>query len=121
MSCDGLEVVKTADAPLFWTSEVSTDDYSDWTARFQVRASEGASGAALLDLTETPTGNGSYARAITSGFEVLIKSADLDLLPDASPVSEPWEGVFQLVVTDPDGVANDFDSGVFVAKQGVVR
>lgn len=98
----------------------STYDFTGYTGELQIRATEGAA-SALLTVTETPNGNGSVITYSGPNIILLIKAADLATLPNATDTDEPWEGVYQWVNTDPDGLVTQFCAGALIAEKGVVR
>jgi len=114
-----LRVNKSADTEVTFPFPDSYD-FTGYTGDFQVRATADAS-TALLTVTETATVNGSVLIFDGSVITVRLKVADLVTLPNASPASDDWLGVYQWVNTDPDGLVTQFAAGVITAQKGVVR
>ena len=98
----------------------STYDFTGYSGELQIRLSEGAA-SALLTVTESGTGNDSIITFDGSNITLLLKAADLTTLPNATDTDEPWIGVYQWVLTDPDGLVTQFCAGSLIAEKGVVR
>ena len=98
----------------------STYDFTGYSGELQIRVSEGAA-SALLTVTESGTGNDSIITFDGSNIPLLLKAADLATLPDATDTDDPWVGVYQWVLTDPDGLVTQFCAGSLTAEKGVVR
>lgn len=99
----------------------SSYDFTGYSGSFQIRATEAAA-SALLSVTTTATANGSAITFSGSTITLLIDKADLTTLPDdATDTDDPWEGVYQFVVTDPDSLTSELIDGVLIAEKGVVR
>lgn len=115
-----LRVTKSAD-----TEEAlvfpSSYDLTDYEGDLQIRASEDAV-SALLTVTTTATAEGSVIVFDGESVTLRLKAADLATLPEnADDSDEPWVGVYEWVVTDPDGLVSRLCSGSLVAERGVVR
>ena len=95
-------------------------DFTGYTGELQIRLTEGAA-SALLTVTEVATANGSVITFDGSNITLLIKAADLATLPNATVTDDPWEGVYQWVLTDPDGLTTQLVDGALVAEKGVIR
>lgn len=116
----GLRVSKSADVQESIVAPVDYDFDSYTAARLQVRATESAA-SALLSITLTPTAAGS--KIVFNGRFILltIKAADSATLPAAADPDAPWVGVYELVLTDAEGLSTRLVDGVFTAEKGVVR
>lgn len=91
------------------------------SARMQIRASQGAPGAALLNITLAPTSAGSAFAFTGSSILLVIKRADLEALPVSSPVSDPWIGEYDIILTNAAGIESYFLGGSFTVLEGVTR
>lgn len=98
----------------------STYDFTGYSGELQIRTSAGAA-SALLTVTESATGNGSVITFDGSNITLLLKADDLATLPNAPDTDDPWEGVYQWVLTDPDALVTQFCAGSLIAEKGVVR
>jgi hypothetical protein len=99
----------------------SSYDLSDYEGEFQIRASEDAA-SALLTVTTTATAEGSVIIFDGESATLRLKLADLSTLPEnADDSDDPWVGVYEWVVTDPDGLVSRFCIGSLIAERGVVR
>lgn len=107
------------------TSEVlgpfpSAYDLSDYTGALVIRATPDDA-TALLTVTITPTAEGSVLSFSTSYVTVLVKKDDLQTLPSAADADDPWEGVYEIVLTDVLGIQTRLVAGVILVERGVVR
>lgn len=91
------------------------------TVLMQVREYPGAPDPALLSLSLSSTANGSVITFIGQTIRILVKQADLEDLPAGDPVSDPWAGSYDIIVTSVDGVRNYLFGGAFVVNEGVSR
>lgn len=114
-----LRVNKSADTEETFAL-ASTYDFTGYSGDLQIRATEGAA-SALLTVTEVATANGSIITFDGSVITLRLKAADLATLPNATDTDDPWEGVYQWVNTDPDGLVTQFCAGTLIAEKGVVR
>lgn len=115
-----LRVTKSADTEET-LSAPSSYDFTGYSGRFQVRASEDAA-SALLDVTGTATAAGSIISFSGADATLLLKKADLATLPEnADDSDDPWVGVYEWVLTDPDSLTTRFCAGSIVVERGVVR
>jgi hypothetical protein len=117
--CGNLRVNKSADTEETLAFPASFD-FTGYTGELQIRLTEGAA-SALLTVTEAATANGSIITFDGSNITLLIKAADLATLPNATVTDDPWVGVYQWVLTDPDGLTTQLVDGALVAEKGVVR
>lgn len=116
MSCDEFAFAKTEDA--VWSYSFPPDmDLTGYGCTARIAASEGA--MALLSLSGSVTPNGSKATVASQSVVVTITSSDLQALPDGSPVSDPWVGVFEVILISNDGVKTRLDHGSFVLSKGI--
>lgn len=116
MSCCSESVVKTE--TMVWTYTFPVNyDLSTFTSSFRIAESEGAT--VLLTVDETPTVNGSRTLCSEREVQVRIEIPDLQTLPDADPISDPWVGVFEMDVTSVTGTVTRIDYGEFVLEKGV--
>ena len=90
------------------------------TIKMQVREYAGAP-TALLTVSDVASVNGSVFVFIGNRINLLVKKADLQLLPEANPVSDPYVGVYDIIITDTDGVENYLFGGFFILQQGVTE
>jgi len=98
----------------------SSYDFTGYTGDLQIRATEGAA-SSLLTVTEVATVNGSIITFDGAVITLLLKRADLTTLPNATDTDDPYEGVYQWVNTDADGLVTQFLAGALIAEKGVVR
>ncbi len=89
--------------------------FGGWSYDMQIRDSEGGT----LRLT-IPAG---ASNVTFSGDQVIlkIKAAELQTLPLGSPISEPWVGVYDIHLIDPEGFRNYFVGGDFIVNEGVTQ
>ena len=115
-----LRVNKSADTEETFVFPASYD-FTGYTGQFQIRATEAAA-SALLTVTATATANGSIIVFDDNTITLRLKKADLTTLPNnASDADDPYEAVYQFVVTDTDSLTSQLIDGVLIAEKGVVR
>ncbi len=98
-------------------------DLTGWSAELQVRATLGAA-SAIFTLVETPNANGSFIDIVDAGageVGVFISNADLNLIPEASPVSDPVSYAYDIVMTDTAADFMPFVGGAFTVIPGVTE
>jgi len=118
--CGNLRVNKSADTKETFVFP-SSYDFTGYSGQFQIRATEAAA-SALLSVTTTPTANGSSITFDTNTITLLLDKVDLTTLPNnATDADDPYEAVYQFVVTDPDGLTSELIDGVLIAEKGTVR
>lgn len=99
----------------------SSYDFTGYTGQFQIRATEAAA-SSLLTVTATATANGSVIVFDDNTITLRLKKADLTTLPNnATDADDPYEAVYQFVVTDTDSLTSQLLDGVLIAEKGVVR
>lgn len=98
----------------------SSYDFTGYTGQFQIRLTTAAA-SSLLSVTQTANGNGSVIVFDDNTITLRLKKADLTTLPNATDTNDPWEGVYQFVVTDTDSLTSELIDGVLIAEKGVVR
>jgi hypothetical protein len=99
----------------------SSYDFTGYTGQFQIRATEAAA-SSLLTVTATATANGSVIVFDDNTITLRLKKADLTTLPNnATDSDDPYEAVYQFVVTDTDSLTSQLIDGVLIAEKGVVR
>ena len=99
----------------------TTYDFTGYTGQFQIRATEAAA-SSLLSVTQTANGNGSVIVFDDNTIMLRLKKADLTTLPNnATDADDPYEAVYQFVLTDADGLTSELISGTLIAEKGVVR
>ena len=99
----------------------TTYDFTGYTGQFQIRATEAAA-SSLLSVTQTANGNGSVIVFDDNTIMLRLKKADLTTLPNnATDADDPYEAVYQFVLTDTDGLTSELISGALIAEKGVVR
>ena len=96
-------------------------NFSGAAIRMQVRTSPGAGGAPLLDVTLAPNANGSLFSFVGNRIDLLIQKADLEALPGGSPISAPWVGAYDIIITSASGIENYLFGGDFIVLEGVTR
>lgn len=122
MSCCGVKIEEPRNADLRRTYTPSKGyTFSTFTAQMQVRAYAGAPDPPLLNITMSATANGSMFTVLGSAMVLTIKSADLETLPVATPISDPISFVYDILLTDETGFVNEFISGPFIMTEGVTR
>lgn len=122
MSCCGVKIEEPRNADLRRTYTPGKGfSFSNFTARMQVRVSEGAPGAPLLNISMLATANGSVFTVSGSSLVMTIYRQDLESLPVATPISDPAYFVYDIILTDESGFENKFIRGQFVMIEGVVR
>ena len=115
-----LRVNKSADTEETFVFPASYD-FTGYTGQFQIRATEAAA-SALLTVTASATVNGSVIVFDDNTITLRLKKADLTTLPNnASDADDPYEAVYQFVVTDTDSLTSQLIDGVLIAEKGVVR
>lgn len=98
----------------------STYDFAGYTGELVIRETEGDA-TALLTVTDTATAAGSVIVFADNLITLRIKRSDIQTLPDADDADDPWTGVYEWVLTDPDGLSTRLVSGSLVAEKGSVR
>jgi len=122
MSCCGTKIQEPRNADLRRTYTPNSGfSFSTFTARMQIRLSEGASGAALLNVEMIATANGSRFDIVGSSLVLFIAKEDLEALPVASPVSDPAVFAYDMIITDATGFSTNLVSGPFILLEGVTR
>jgi hypothetical protein len=102
-------------------------DLTGCTAALQVRLYGNAGGSALIDLANVTADatQGVWIRDPAGGVvKVWIGEAALNGLPAPQlpdQAGEPWSGVYDLVITWPDGVQETLMEGIITVKPGVTR
>jgi len=115
-----LRVNKSADTEETFVFPASYD-FTGYTGQFQIRATEAAA-SSLLTVTATATANGSVIVFDDNTITLRLKKADLTTLPNnATDADDPYEAVYQFVVTDTDSLTSQLLDGVLIAEKGVVR
>lgn len=117
--CGTLRLSKSADVQALLPFP-STFDFTGFQGELVIRASEDAV-SALLTVSNIATANGSVMAFTDNNITLTIKAADVQLLPDGSPADEPWEGVYEWVLTDTNSLTTRLVAGALVAEKGVVR
>lgn len=107
--CEGMTIVKTEGIQVTYSFPDNGVDLTGYTASMRIAASEGAT--VLL----TVAGTVSTSSVVFYSPPATVKAA----IPDGTPISEPWYGVFETDVTSPGGVVSRIESGSFVAEKGV--
>ena len=118
--CGVLRVSKSADVEesLIFPS---SNDLTGYTGTFVIRASEDAD-TALITLTTNAIASGSVLTFDGRTATLLLKREDTAFLPEnADDADQPWVGVFEWVVTDPDGLVYGLACNSIVVERGVVR
>lgn len=122
MSCGGLKIQEPRNADLRRTFTPNSGfDFSTFTARMQVRLSEGAGGPPLLDIAMSATPNGSVFTTSGTAIVLTITKEDLETLPVAIPISDPIAFVYDIIITDQTGFDNYLTGGPFIMLEGVTR
>lgn len=122
MTCCGLKIKEPRNADLRRTYTPQAGyDFSQMTARMQVRMYEGAPDPALLTITMSATPNGSVFTVVGTSMVLTIKKADLEALPVSTPINSPAVFVYDIILTDPTGFENKFLGGQFIMTEGVTR
>ena len=99
----------------------SSYDFTGYSGGFQIRATEAAA-SALLSVTTTATAAGSIIIFDTNTITLRLKKADLTTLPDnATDADDPYQAVYQFVVTDTDSLTSELIDGALIAEKGSVR
>lgn len=99
----------------------STYSFTGYSGSFQIRATEAAA-SSLLTVTTTATAAGSIIIFDTNTITLRLKKVDLTTLPNnATDTDDPYEAVYQFVVTDTDSLTSELIDGVLIAEKGVVR
>jgi hypothetical protein len=115
-----LRVNKSADTEETFVFPASYD-FTGYTGQFQIRATEAAA-SSLLTVTASATANGSVIVFDDNTITLRLKKADLTTLPNnATDADDPYEAVYQFVVTDTDSLTSQLLDGVLIAEKGVVR
>lgn len=107
--CDGLTIVKTEGVQETYIFSAAKVNLTGYTASLRVSASEGA--AVLLNVAGIVTATTVVFYASPATVQAAI--------PNATPISDPWIGVFEMDVVSPSNVVSRIDSGTFVAEKGV--
>lgn len=122
MSCCGVKIEAPRNADLRRTYTPGKGfTLSTFTARMQVRAYEGAPDPPLLNVSMSATANGSVFSVVGSSMVLTIKKEDLEVLPVATPISDPIAFVYDIILTDQTGFDNEFVGGQFILTEGVTR
>lgn len=117
--CGTLRLSKSADMQALLPFP-SSFDFTGYTGTLQIRVSEDAA-SPLLTVTHIPTANGSVMAFDGQYITLTIDKLDIQTLPDGSPADEPWEGVYEWVLTDTNGLTTRLVAGALVAEKGTVR
>lgn len=122
MRCCGtkIEIARNEDLRVSYTPNEGFS-FSTFSAQMQVRVSEGAPGAPLLDVTMSATPNGSRFDIIGSSLVLTVDRQDLEALPVADPISDPIAFVYDVIITDLTGFSTRLVSGPFIVFEGVSR
>lgn len=120
MSCSDLRPNKGADWRETYTFPADYD-FTGWTALGEIKAAQGDADPALLAISDTATANGSVSDCAGRTVSFFFARDDLQALPDADPVSDPWVGIWQAVLTDPNGVIHQLDMTSFIVDKGVIQ
>lgn len=123
MTCCGVKIEEPRNADLrrTYTPVQRGFTFAGFTARMQVREFEGAPDPALLDITMIATANGSVFTNVGDAIVLTIDKDDLETLPVASPISDPANFVYDMLLIDQTGFVNKFVSGPFIMREGVTR
>lgn len=117
MSCNSRKAIKPEGWPIAYVDLSDRLDFSDFGAELKIAAAEGSPSLLTVNLSATP--NGSVITMTPGAVVVTVTPDDLDTLPDGDPVTEPWVGVFQLIITSVGGSKTVIDSGAFVLEKGI--
>ena len=96
-------------------------NFSGANIKMQVRNAPNEPGAALIEVTLVPSFYGSVFTFVGNRIDLLIKKEDLDALPDGPSDTEPYIGVYDIIITSSDGVASFLFGGEFIVYEGVTR
>lgn len=123
MTCCGLptlnwEVPRYADWRRTMTPQKNYT-FNGFSAHMQIRDEPG--GAVLLDLGMIQTANGSYFQIVGDALVLTIKKPDLVALPFGSPVTEPVNLRYDIVVTDQTGLESYLFGGAFTVLETVTQ
>lgn len=117
MSCNSRKAVKTEHWVVSYVDPSGTLDFSDYGAELKIAVAEGST--ALLTVNLSATANGSNIIVAPSAIVVTVTPDDLATLPDGDPVTEPWVGAFELIITSVGGTKTRVDHGAFVLEKGI--
>lgn len=117
MSCNGVEAIRTEDFVRSYIDLTGRLDFTNYTASFRIAAKEGD--PPLLSVSQSATPNGSSTLCQGQSITVGIRPDDLQTLPLASPVSDPWVGWFEADITNLSGIVTSLDRGSFVLHRGI--
>lgn len=116
MSCEAITVSKSADETLTWDWPPSFY-LTDYNAAFVVADREGS--APRLTVSATPTTNGSRATVTAQSISVSLRKADLQILPDGDPMTDPYVGIAECRLIAPDGIVTLVERTPFIAHKGI--
>ncbi len=116
MSCESVTANKKNHFVLSYIFPASYD-FTGFVPEMRIAASEGAS--VLLTINSTETANGSLAQVTDNTIIFTVTPADLQSLPNGSPVSAPWEGRFEADVTSPGGIVSLLEKRALSVEKGV--
>lgn len=116
MSCSGIRASKTADKGRTYTLPRDRD-LTGYAVTVTIAEEEGDT--PLLTLTGIATANGSIASATGNAITLLFKAADLQTLPNGTPISDPWVGMCEVRVTSPTGLVSLIERTAFILDKGI--
>lgn len=119
MSCDceGMEAVKTETLVVTYVfpDDIDMNQYSS-----QIRIAESEGATVLFQAGPFSGTNGSVTQTNGHMSMITVQKADLAALPNATPISDPWVGVFEVDLTHaPTGNVTRLDYGAFILEKGV--
>ncbi len=123
-------LVASRNGALAWSGTITENgavkDMTGWSGTIQFRARPGAPGDPFLSLTtgDPPTSAGSYFSfpdPEAGQFALFIATGDWAGFAEATPVAPTSVSVYDIVLTDPDGVPERYVYGDLQLAEGVTR
>lgn len=92
-------------------------DISSWSFKLRIKSAAGNSDPPLLEVTHSPTGNGSVLTPSDGQLAILLKQEDIALLPGRTSDIVPF--AYNLIAIDTAGIRRADVRGAFIVEPGV--
>lgn len=98
---------------------VLVDMTAGYAAVMHVRGRRAAPGDPMVEVDSAAV-SGSRIDFTATGFELIIYTADMAGIPADTVEGRPFEGVYEIVITEPGGDSGPWFTGEFVLNERVV-